>query len=96
MGKIRISKLSLFLFIISFILLNMLTGSFESPSCGNDEIGFPFRFFQHLGGKRSEPIYPPYTVNYSSLILDILSVGILSVLLENLIRKIKSSFRKKS
>lgn len=94
MSKIKISKLSLFIFLISFILLNILTGSYESPSCGNDEIGFPFRFFEHLGGKRSEPIYPPYTMNYFFLILDVLIVGTLSVLLENLTRRTKSSFRK--
>lgn len=41
----------LFLILLSFISVNIITSSFQSSSDGYDKIGFPFIFYQKLGGK---------------------------------------------
>ncbi len=44
--------LKLFLIIIiSFFIVNISTSTFKSSSDGYDKIGFPFVFYQKLGGK---------------------------------------------
>ena len=51
------NRRTIFIFLLLFISVSILTIRIESPSDGNDLIGFPFRFYEHLGGKRlPEPL----------------------------------------
>lgn len=39
------------LFAFVFAATQLLTCSFESPSDGNDYVGWPFRYYEYFGGK---------------------------------------------
>ncbi|MDF2516287.1 MAG: hypothetical protein K0R59_1583 [Sphingobacterium sp.] len=40
------------IFFILTVIITILFSRFDSPSDGNDAIGFPFPFYTYLGGKR--------------------------------------------
>ena len=85
----KVSRISLILFFSIFILTTLFTLSFNSASDGNDEIGFPFRFYEYLGGRRFPEPSSRYLITYKNLIADILLIAFVSILLENFIRTIR-------
>lgn len=55
-----------------FVVLTWVTSSIETPFDGNDEFGFPFRFYKIYGGKRS--FYPPNEFSVVMVLLDFVFV----------------------
>ncbi|HEU5291900.1 MAG TPA: hypothetical protein VFU05_14720 [Cyclobacteriaceae bacterium] len=81
------NRRTIIIFIILLIVLSIGTIKIESPSDGNDLIGFPFRFYEYLGGKRTPEPLTRYIINYTNLIIDTVIIGIASILIEILARK---------
>ena len=82
-----ITRWSIAIFVISFIILNLITISINSPSDGNDLIGFPFPYYEYLGGKRFPEPESRHLFRSLNLVIDFLVIGIPSLLLGRLISK---------
>jgi|GEM_PF-240076 len=48
----KFSRATWLIFFILTVIITILFSRFDSPSDGNDAIGFPFPFYTYLGGKR--------------------------------------------
>lgn len=75
--------------IILFLVSSIATCSYNSPSDGNDTIGFPFTFYEYLGGKRDPEPQNRTVFNFSALLSDVLLLIVLSASLEYLASKRK-------
>ncbi|WP_175635353.1 hypothetical protein [Pedobacter ghigonis] len=54
------------------ILVLGITASFNSAADGNIVIGFPFAFYQYLGGKRFPEPATRHSFNFFSCVIDII------------------------
>jgi len=68
--------------VLLFVVLTAVTASIETPFDGNDNFGFPFRFYTIYGGKRS--FYPPNEFSAFMLLIDVALVY-LAVWLSNVV-----------
>ena len=68
--------------VLLFVALTAITAVIETPFDGNDNFGFPFRFYQIYGGKRS--FYPPNEFSVFLLLIDVMFVY-LAVWLSNVV-----------
>ncbi len=58
--------------VLLFVVLTLFTASIEIPFDGNNNFGFPFRFYKIYGGKRS--FYPPNEFSVVMLLIDVVFV----------------------
>lgn len=68
--------------VLLFVILTVVTASIETPFDGNDNFGFPVRFYKIYGGKRS--FYPPNEFSAVMLLIDVVFVY-LAVWLSNVV-----------
>jgi hypothetical protein len=83
------TRRTIIVFLLLFIILSLLTIVPGSMSDGNDLVGFPFRFYIYLGGKRIPEPLSRYIISYPKLILDMLIIGLASVGIEIFFQKRK-------
>jgi len=89
MKLIVLCRRSIIIFILLFIVVSIVTLEIKSPYDGNDLVGFPFRFYEFLGGKRTPVPLTRSIFNYLNLVNDIVVIGITSIVIDNLIRRLK-------
>jgi len=58
--------------VLLFAVLTLATAIIETPFDGNNNFGFPFRFYKIYGGKRS--FYPPNEFSVVMLLIDVVFV----------------------
>ena len=87
------TRRTIVVFILLFMVLSIVTIQIGSPSDGNDLIGFPFRFYTYLGGKRIPEPLSRYIISYPKMILDMVIIGAVS-LIEIFIQKRKHIYTK--
>lgn len=73
-----------------FVLLTKLTITTDSIIDGDDQIGFPFKFYTYIGGKLLDESTPRTSINYWFLFLDILIYSLSLMLAMFLFRKRKA------
>ena len=61
------------------IVTFLITGVFSSFSDGNNSLGFPFTFYQYIGGKRFPEPESRHRFNALLLVADLLIVSVVSV-----------------
>ena len=74
---------------IGCIVTFLITGVFSSFSDGNNTIGFPFTFYQYLGGKRFPEPESRHHFNALLLVADLLIVSVVSVSVGFIFKKMR-------
>ena len=74
---------------IGCIVTFLITGVFSSFSDGNNTIGFPFTFYQYLGGKRFPEPESRHLFNAFLLVADLLIVSVVSVSVGFVFQKVR-------
>lgn len=74
---------------IACIVTFLITGVFSSFSDGNNTLGFPFTFYQYLGGKRFPEPESRHHFNASLLVVDLLIVSVVSVSVGFIFKKMR-------
>ena len=59
---------------------------------GNDDYGYPLVFLTEYGGLVADRGFKPSSFNFLNLIIDLLPVAVLAILIESIIKKLKSKF----
>ena len=85
-------KLVSFCFIPLFVGITYFTASFESMSDGNDMLGWPFVFYNFLGGKRMDNYFGKGWF-FENLILDILIISGIFTLLTAMIQRLLNKYK---
>jgi hypothetical protein len=62
---------------------------------GNDVYGYPLVFLTEYGGLVANRGFKPSSFNFLNLIIDLLPITVLALLIESIIKKLKSKFTAK-
>jgi len=79
-------------FIILFLIVTYNSASLKSSSDGNDTVGWPLTFYEHLGGKRTDPYYGRGLI-VENLAIDVFAILALTVLLLVLMHSLRSKWK---
>ena len=85
------TKTILIICTIACIVTFLITGVFSSFSDGNNTLGFPFTFYQYLGGKRFPEPESRHRFNALLLVADLLIVSLVSVYTWFFLQKMRRS-----
>ena len=76
--------------VIGFFVVSLITMKINSPSDGNNVVGFPFKFYEYLGGKRIVELNREI-IYIGNLLLDLGMAIALTFVIGLIIKKIKST-----
>lgn len=83
MRKHLVTKHIFIIFVILFAFSGILSCEYQSPSDGENKLGFPFNFYTYFGGKREKP-YNEYEFDIPMLLLDIIIIWCVAILISKL------------
>jgi hypothetical protein len=81
----------LILFLILFSLITIATSMFQSSFDGNNLLGFPWAFYEYLGGKRNPEPTTRHNINIFALVADLTFIFIISFIADKIIFRNKGS-----
>jgi len=87
--KSKVNWRIILIFITLFVIVSILTGTWESGSCGEDIVGFPLTFFTYTESKRIVPSENTAQLSYINLTIDLLIFFVGAILIDKLIKRIK-------
>lgn len=77
----RRKRLFILLVVVFFIVIQLATGEYHSRADGKDLVGFPFRFYEYLGGKADIAAESRYIYHFDALIADMAFFTMIGVII---------------